>query len=188
MTTPDPYASTDAAEPAVLVVDDVEDNRAVLIARLARLGIDRVKTAASGSEALALIARERFDLVLLDVMMPGMSGPQVLKALRSEGRLADLPVIMVSALSEMASVVECIELGADDYLTKPINATLLRARVNATLEKKRLRDSIREATQARLEEMDRDLTAARALQLQMVPDDLDDPDVPATVHTVLEPA
>src|SRR5262249_7619693 len=188
MTTPDPYASTDAAEPAVLVVDDVEDNRAVLIARLARLGYRAVTAAASGREALALIARERFDLVLLDVVMRGRSGPQVLEARRSEGRLADLPVIMVSALSELASVVECIELGAEDYLTKPINATLLRARVNATLEKKRLRDTIREATRRRLEQLERELMAARALQLGMVPDDLDRPAVPAPVHAAVGPA
>ncbi|MBK7470501.1 MAG: fused response regulator/phosphatase [Betaproteobacteria bacterium] len=116
------------------------------------------------TEALETIARRPFDLVLLDLMMPNVNGIQVLEALREQGRLEALPVIMVSASNEMTGVVRCIELGAEDYLTKPVNGTLLRARVGATLEKKRLRDALR----AKLAQMDHELLA-RELQLGMVP-------------------
>jgi phosphoserine phosphatase RsbU/P len=168
----------------LLVVDDIEDNREMLTERLAQLGYRNVTTADSGRMALELIGKQRFDLVLLDVMMPVTSGPQVLEQLRREARLAELPVIMVSALSELDTVVRCIELGAEDYLTKPVNTTLLRARIGATLEKKRLRDAAR----ARLVELDEELAAARALQLGMVPEDLHSPDSPVSVHALLEPA
>lgn len=129
---------------ALLVVDDVEDNREILSARLAQLGYANVATASGGREALAMIERTPFDLVLLDLMMPGMSGIDVLERLRSAGQLAALPVIMVSAASETDSVVRCIELGAEDYLTKPVNPILLKARIGASLEKKRLRDRQKE--------------------------------------------
>src|SRR6185436_10260951 len=163
---------------SALVVDDVEDNREVLTTRLALLGLDDVTTAADGREALALIAARQFDLVLLDLMMPNINGIQVLEALREQGRLESLPVIMVSASNEIAGVVRCIELGAEDYLTKPINPTLLRARIGATLEKKRLRDTLR----ARLEQSDHELLAARELQLGMVPADFVDPASGLTIN------
>jgi sigma-B regulation protein RsbU (phosphoserine phosphatase) len=169
---------------ALLVVDDNEDNREILAARLGQLGYTNVELAEGGQEALARIESGAFDLVLLDVMMPGVGGIQVLEALRAQGRLASLPVIMVSAASEQESVVRCIELGAEDYLTKPVNATMLRARVGATLEKKRLRDEARE----RMVELGHELAAARELQLGMVPLDHERDDSPVAMHFLLEPA
>ena len=83
---------------------------------------------------------EPFDLVLLDVEMPEMDGYQVLEQLKADPRLRDIPVIMISAVEELESVVRCIELGAQDYLPKPFNPVLLHARISACLEKKRLRD------------------------------------------------
>jgi sigma-B regulation protein RsbU (phosphoserine phosphatase) len=169
---------------SLLVVDDNEDNREILAARLAQLGYADVTMATGGREALDLIDRKPFDLVLLDVMMPGVGGIQVLETLREKKRLASLPVIMVSAASEQESVVRCVELGAEDYLTKPVNATMLRARVRATLEKKRLRDDAR----ARSVEIGHELAAARELQRGMVPLDHARADSPVTMHFLLEPA
>jgi adenylate cyclase len=123
----------------LLVVDDNEINRDMLKRRLERQG-HTVSTAASGREGLDRLARESFDLVLLDVMMPEMNGFQVLERLKADAALRHLPVIMISALDEIDSVVRCIEMGAEDYLPKNFNPTLLRARIGACLEKKRLRD------------------------------------------------
>ncbi|MFN2384675.1 MAG: PleD family two-component system response regulator, partial [Thermoanaerobaculia bacterium] len=115
------------ADPArLLVVDDNEMNRDLLSRRLRQEG-HAVETAVNGREALERIRSETFDLVLLDVMMPEMDGYQVLENLRAEQWLPRLPVIMISAVSELDSVVRCIELGATDYLPKPFNAVLLKA-------------------------------------------------------------
>jgi class 3 adenylate cyclase len=138
MSTPAPIPNV-----RVLIVDDIEDNRYTLRRRLRRLGFENVAEAVDGREALEAIRTEAFDVVLLDIMMPEVSGYEVLEQLRTEGRLGDLPVIVISALDELDSVVRCIELGAEDYLTKPFNPTLLKARLTATLEKKRLRDEVR---------------------------------------------
>lgn len=172
--------------PALLVVDDNEDNRLMLSTRLAKLGYTDVSTANDGVEALARIGERAYDLVLLDVMMPNLNGYQVLERLKAENRLTDLPVIMVSALTEMESVIRCIELGAEDYLPKPLNPTLLRARVGACLEKKRFRDEARESL-ARLE---RELESAREIQLGMVPTLFPPatPEHPIEIFAVLEPA
>ena len=124
---------------ALLVVDDNEINRDLLSRYLARLG-HAVQTAPDGKKALVMIESGAFDLVLLDIMMPELNGYQVLQHLQDSPAWRDLPVIMISALDEMDSVVRCIELGAADYLAKPFNPVLLRARVGACLEKKRLRD------------------------------------------------
>ena len=124
---------------ALLVVDDNEINRDLLSRYLARLG-HTVQAAANGKKALEMIDSGTFDLVLLDIMMPELNGYQVLQHLKDSPTWRDLPVIMISALDEMESVVRCIELGAADYLAKPFNPVLLRARVGACLEKKRLRD------------------------------------------------
>jgi len=93
---------------------------------------------------LELLRSRKFDLVLLDIMMPEMNGYEVLEQMQADAELRQLPVIMISAVGELESVVRCIELGAEDYLAKPFDATLLRARVGASLEKKRLRDEVRE--------------------------------------------
>lgn len=126
--------------PALLVVDDNDDNRYTLTRRLKRQGYDNVAVAENGREALEMLARDDFDLVLLDIMMPEINGYEVLERIKSDARLRQVPVIMISALDEIESVVKCIELGAKDYLPKPFNPVLLRARVGASLEKKRMRD------------------------------------------------
>jgi len=131
-----------ACEGRILVVDDNEDNRYTLTRRLSREGYTDVVTASNGREALERLSEQEFDLVLLDIMMPEMDGYSVLEQLRASGRLANLPVIVISALDEFDSVVRCIEMGAEDYLPKPFNATLLKARIAAVLEKKRLRDDV----------------------------------------------
>jgi len=123
----------------VLVVDDNEGNRDLLARWLARDGFT-VTAAEDGRRALTLLRDEAFDLVLLDVMMPGLNGFEVLQCIKADEELRHLPVVMVSALTEIDSVVRCIALGAEDYLTKPFNPILLRARVGACMEKKRLRD------------------------------------------------
>jgi len=124
----------------ILVVDDNDDNRFTLVRRLKRCGYKQLEIAVNGKDALAKIEAEPFDLVLLDIMMPEMDGYQVLEYLKKDERLRHLPVIMISAADQLDSVVRCIELGAEDFLPKPFNATLLRARVSASLEKKGLRD------------------------------------------------
>jgi sigma-B regulation protein RsbU (phosphoserine phosphatase) len=177
-------STNENAAAALLIVDDNEDNREILAARLAQLGYTNVAMAAGGAEALDILERSPFDLVLLDVMMPLIGGIQVLETLRAKKKLASLPVIMVSAASEQESVVRCIELGAEDYLTKPVNPTMLRARVGATLEKKRLRDDAR----VRMVELGHELAAARELQYGMVPLDHERDDSPVAMHFLLEPA
>jgi DNA-binding response OmpR family regulator len=143
-TEPLPGPSPTTSSPArcwgnVLVVDDVEANRDLLCRRLEREGY-QAQSARGGGEALALLAGGQFDLVLLDVLMPDVDGYEVLRQIKAAPRLRDVPVIMISALDEMHSVVRCIEMGAEDYLPKPFDPVLLRARVGACLEKKRLRN------------------------------------------------
>ncbi len=123
----------------ILVVDDNEDNRAMLARRLARQGYE-VLTAPGGRAALDTLAARPLDLVLLDVMMPDLDGYAVLQRLKADPALRDIPVLMISALDELDSVVRCIQLGADDYLGKPFDPVLLQARIGACLEKKRLHD------------------------------------------------
>lgn len=127
-------------EVRILVVDDNEDNRYTLAWRLRREGWTDLVMAENGREALERIAKERFDLVLLDIMMPEVNGYEVLERLKTDAGTRDIPVLMISALSELESVIRCIELGAEDYLPKPFNPVLLRARIMACLEKKRLHD------------------------------------------------
>jgi adenylate cyclase len=124
---------------ALLVVDDNEMNRDLLCRQLERQG-HAVTVAANGRQALEIIKTQRFDLVLLDILMPEMNGYEVLQRLKSHKSWRDIPVIMISAFEEMDSVVRCIEMGAEDYLPKPFDPVLLRARISACLEKKRLRD------------------------------------------------
>ena len=97
-----------------------------------------------GREALDLLRGQRFDLLLLDVLMPELDGYQVLAELKDDPHLREIPVVMTSSLDELDSVVKCVEMGAEDYLSKPINPVLLNARITASLEKKRLRDQQRE--------------------------------------------
>ena len=124
----------------LLLVDDNEDNLYTLSLRLKREGYSHIVTAGNGREALERLQAQPFDLVLLDIMMPELNGYEVLAAMKSDARLRHIPVIMISAVDEIDSVTRCIEQGAEDYLSKPFNPVLLRARVGACLEKKRLRD------------------------------------------------
>ncbi len=149
----------------LLVVDDLPENRNVLSRRLERQG-HYVATAANGREGLQKLRAEPFDLVLLDVLMPEMDGYQMLQQLKASKRMRHIPVIMISALGELDSVVRCIELGAEDYLPKPFNPILLRARLGACLEKKRLRDREQEY----LELITREREKADSLLLNILPD------------------
>lgn len=123
----------------LLVVDDGDMNRRVLRAALEREG-HLVEEAAHGREALAILADRPVDVVLLDLVMPEMDGFETLAAIKADESLRHLPVIVISGLDELEAVVRCIEMGATDYLPKPFNASVLRARVNASLAGKRLRD------------------------------------------------
>jgi CheY-like chemotaxis protein len=131
----------DAAAGHVLVVDDSQVNRDLLDRLLGRLGY-RVTLAESGLHGLALLRTNHVDLVLLDIIMPEVDGFQVLHQMKVDEVLRHVPVIMISALDEVESVGRCIEMGAEDYLTKPFDPVILKARIGATLEKKRLRDLV----------------------------------------------
>ena len=124
-------------EPVVLIVDDNEDNRFTLSMRLEACGYENIVTAENGREALEKMRSGPVDLVLLDIMMPELDGYGVLEELRTDTALRDVPVVMISALEDINSVVRCIELGATDYLTKPFNPVLLKARVDNCIEKAR---------------------------------------------------
>lgn len=130
--------STDSTA-TILVVDDNEMNRDMLLRRLRPLGF-RVDTACDGSEALEALNNLSYDLVLLDIMMPVMDGFEVLKTMKQHTDLRAVPVIMITALDDSSSAARCIDMGAEDYLTKPFDPTLLKARVGACLERKRLHD------------------------------------------------
>jgi CheY-like chemotaxis protein len=126
-----------------LVVDDNRLNRIKLERGLEAQG-HSVGLAEDGRQALALLRAEAFDVVLLDILMPDVDGYEVLAQMKADAALRDIPVIVISAVDEMDSVVRCIEMGATDYLPKPFNAALLQARLNASLAAKRLRDLERE--------------------------------------------
>ena len=146
----EPRGSSDFVEPVehgpssisgrILMVDDNDANRILLERQLTRLG-HTVTAATDGREALDFLSKQPFDLVLLDVIMPVMDGLIALREMKSSDEIRHIPVIMISALDEIESVVRCIEAGAEDYLPKPFNPTLLRARIGACLEKKALRDT-----------------------------------------------
>ncbi len=119
----------------VLIVDDNENNRDVLERRIARYG-HIVETAENGREALDKIRARSYDLVLLDIMMPEMNGYQLLERVKQDPEYRNLPIIVISAIDDVESIVRCIKLGAEDYLPKPFNPSILKARISASLEKK----------------------------------------------------
>ena len=172
------------APETILAVDDTPANITLLAGLLGEQY--KVKVATNGAKALELAAANPPDLILLDIMMPGLSGYDVLERLRADTRLRHIPVIMISAVDEIESVIRCIELGAEDYLPKPFNPTLLRTRVNASLEKKRLRDDI----VRHRDQLENELKAAREIQMSMVPLDFSSPSRAQTVeiYATLEPA
>lgn len=166
----------------ILVVDDNEANRDMLTRRVSRLGHESVE-AADGRQALDILAIQDFDMVLLDIMMPVMNGFQVLEHMHADRRLRHVPVVVVSALDEMESVVRCIEMGAEDYLFKPINSVMLTARVNAALEKKWLRDT----EQAYVAAVKREMELGRQIQSDFLPANL--PDIPGwQIDACFDPA
>ncbi len=170
----------------LLVVDDNEANRDVLSRRLKRQGHD-VLAVENGRLALETLREKPFDLVLLDIMMPEMNGYQVLEEIKADSALRHIPVIMISAVDDMDSVVRCIELGAEDYLFKPFNPVLLRARVSASLEKKRLRDQ----EQAYLTAVKQELELGRRMQADFLPEHLPqlaDWEIVASFHPAREVA
>ncbi len=125
-----------SVRPRLLIVDDISDNRTILTRRFQRRGFDVVE-AECGLTAIELIDKESFDLVLLDVMMPGMDGIETLKRIRSQNSASELPVIMVTAKSESTNIVDALELGANDYVTKPVDFAVALARVNTQISRKR---------------------------------------------------
>ncbi len=127
----------------LLVVDDNKVYRLLLARGLEQQG-HSVAMAENGRRALEMLRAERFDIILLDIQMPEMDGYQVLEQLAGDKALRDIPVIITSSLDEVDGIARCVEMGAEDYLFKPLNPILLRARINASLEKKRLRDQQRE--------------------------------------------
>jgi two-component system sensor histidine kinase/response regulator len=142
----------------ILVVDDDEANCDVLSRQLLRYG-HVVKCLESGKEALEELVSTPFELVLLDVMMPGMTGFEVLQQMKADAELCSIPVIMMSALDELESAAHCIQMGAEDYLLKPFDPVLLRARLHSALERKRLHQAEKERT-GELEEVTRNLKRA----------------------------
>jgi class 3 adenylate cyclase len=143
-----------------LVVDDSSVNRLVLTRRLEALGLEVVQ-AENGMEALERLGADpaRIDVVLLDVVMPELDGYETLAAMKADEAIRHIPVLIVSSVEELDSVVRCIELGATDYLTKPINPSILAARLNASLAAKRLRD-------LELEHMAQERTLSRTIERQ----------------------
>ena len=178
---PDPRApQPPATRPGrILAVDDDALNLDLLAQRLSRQG-HVVSTAVDGEEALVRVRERPFDLVLLDVMMPRLDGYGTLARLKADEQLRAIPVIMISALDELTSVVRCIEAGAEDYLPKPFNPTLLRARIGACLEKKALHDQELELYNSLVQsqrQLDRELVAAHRFVAGLDPDLRHDPQV-----------
>ena len=155
----------------LLVVDDDEANRNMLFRRLTRYGYE-VIVACTGIEALQLARTKKIDLVLLDMVMPGLDGYQVLTKFKSEVALAEIPVIMISALDQENNIARCIEAGAEDYIAKPFNPVFLRARIGASLEKLRLRQKerqIHETLRASQERLAAELAEAAAYVRSLLP-------------------
>ncbi|WP_181168228.1 PP2C family protein-serine/threonine phosphatase [Cognatiluteimonas lumbrici] len=151
----------------ILVVDDNEMNRDVLSRRLLRQG-HTVDMAVDGREALGMLEAGDYDLVLLDIMMPVMNGFELLERLRGDDRFRHLPIVMISALDDADSITKAIGMGADDHLPKPFNPQILRARVGASLARKRLHD--REQMHARA--LEREIDIARDIQAGFLPAEL----------------
>lgn len=150
----------------VLVVDDMEANRAVMCRRLERFGYDLLGVD-SGRAALESIADQPPDIVLLDYMMPKMSGIEVLRALRQNTDTRDLPVIMVTARAESEATVEALDAGADDYVTKPIDFDVLRARIESQLQRRSSANDLRRANAALDERVTRRTMALADLEEEL---------------------
>ena len=166
----------------ILIVDDQEENCAVLQRRLEKEGHE-CAAVYDGATALERLVAEDFDLVLLDIMMPGIDGREVLRRIKTDEKLRHVPVIMISALDQLESVVECIERGAEDYLPKPFSPVLLRARIGASLDRKRLRDAEQAAYVALKESQEKlaaELSEAAAYVQSVLPESIEEPPVTAS--------
>ncbi|MBC7368375.1 MAG: response regulator [Undibacterium sp.] len=148
----------------ILVVDDDAMNREMLSRRLQKMGY-KIREAENGNRALDELKQRPFDLVLLDIIMPELDGFRTLEFMKTDPMLRHVPVIMLTALDEVESTVRCIEAGAEDYVPKPFNPVILRARINASLEKKRLRDQ----EQAALLQLQSERTKSERLLLNVLP-------------------
>ena len=167
MTVTDKIAATHVSAGTILVVDDNEMNRDLLSRRLRRDG-HTVVIAEHGRAALDALAREPYDLVLLDIMMPELTGYEVLEIMKKDAALQHIPVVMITAATEEDSIVRCLLLGADDHLPKPFNPAILRARVASSLAKKRLHDGEQRYAQS----LERELEIGREIQRGFLPDSL----------------
>jgi adenylate cyclase len=157
---------TDA--PAILTVDDNEDNRYTLQLLLESDGHSRLATASGGHEAVALLAREKFSVVLLDLMMPDLNGEEVLKIIKGNPDTRDVSVVVLSADTDTEMISKCIEIGADDYLPKPFNPTILRARISSELRKRSLRSMENEY----LERIEQEKKHSEALLRNILPPEI----------------
>jgi len=146
---------TEPDKARILVVDDNTINLKIITDLIEVMGYDSLM-AENGLYALSTLEKQDCDLVLLDICMPDMDGYQVLEYMKNDSHLCQIPVIMISAIDDMDSVVRCIENGADDYMVKPFNHTILKARINACLERKRLHDRENEY-QGQIEKFNLDL-------------------------------
>jgi serine phosphatase RsbU (regulator of sigma subunit) len=164
-------APTAAPASTILVVDDNERNRDLLSRRLTRDG-HTVIVAEHGRAALDRLAEQPFDLVLLDIMMPELTGYEVLEIMKGDAALAHIPVVMITAATEEESIVRCLDLGADDHLPKPFNPAILRARVGSSLARKRLHD----AEQRHARSLERELEIGREIQRGFLPAEIPAPD------------
>ena len=166
VTTADDFGVSAAPLPSakLLAVDDDDMNRDMLVRRLKKLGYE-VGEAATGREALSKLKEGNYDLVLLDILMPDLDGFQTLEFMKADPRLRHIPAIMLTALDDVESNVRCIEAGAEDYVPKPFNPVILRARITASLEKKRLRDQ----EQAYLAQLQVERSKSERLLLNVLP-------------------
>jgi len=167
MSITDKIAATHVPAGTILVVDDNEMNRDLLSRRLRRDG-HTVVIAEHGRAALDELARAPYDLVLLDIMMPELTGFEVLEIMKNDAALQHIPVVMITAATEEDSIVRCLLLGADDHLPKPFNPAILRARVASSLAKKRLHDGEQRYAQS----LERELEIGREIQLGFLPETL----------------
>ena len=154
---------------SILVVDDNKNNTTLLKKRLQKIG-NNVATANDGIEALNKVNDYEFDLVLLDIIMPNMNGYEVLEFLKKDKRYYEIPIIMLSSMDDLTSIYRCIELGADDYVTKPFDKMILEARISACIEKKILRDKEKQL----LEEIRKEKEKSDSLLLNILPKEIAD--------------
>lgn len=177
--------SAGTQDDAILVVDDSRTNRTIVTQHLLAIGYTNIVPAINGADALEHMRRRRFDLVFLDIEMPVLDGFGTLEAMQADPALRQVPVIVISAVSEMDSIVRAISLGAEDFLPKPFEPVLLRARTRAVLEKKQLRDRV----QQQLALLSAEIEGVRRAQLDMVPKvELEEADKSVSVYGNVDPA